>query len=115
MAQLGAGGMGEVYRARDERLRRDVAIKVVTAARADDPDHVRRLEQEAQTLGSLSHPNILPSTTSAPPRRPLRRLGVARGETLRHHLAAGPIPLPAALDIAVHIGTVPRPRTRRES
>ena len=59
VAPLGAGGMGEVYRAHDERLRRDVAIKVVTAARADDPDHVRRLEQEGQTLGSLNHPNIL--------------------------------------------------------
>jgi serine/threonine protein kinase len=105
VAPLGAGGMGEVYRAHDERLRRDVAIKVVTAARADDPDHVRRLEQEGQTLGSLNHPNILAVYDIGTRDGALYVVSeLLEGETLREHLAAGPIPLPAALDIAVQIG-----------
>ena len=56
---IGAGGMGEVYRARDRRLRRDVAIKVLPAAVASDPHRLRRFEQEALATASLNHPNIL--------------------------------------------------------
>ena len=57
-APLGAGGMGEVYRARDTRLNRDVAIKVLPATLARDPDRVARFEREAQAVAALSHPNI---------------------------------------------------------
>jgi serine/threonine protein kinase/tetratricopeptide (TPR) repeat protein len=57
--QLGAGGMGEVYRSRDERLGRDVAVKVLPAAVADDPERLARFEREAKALAALSHPNIL--------------------------------------------------------
>src|SRR5438067_5466188 len=56
---LGAGGMGEVYRARDPRLERDVAVKVLPADVAADDDRVRRLQQEARTTATLNHPNIL--------------------------------------------------------
>src|SRR5438270_6297335 len=58
-SQLGAGGMGEVYRARDEKLNRDVAIKVLPASLSQDEDRLRRFEQEAQAAGALIHPNIL--------------------------------------------------------
>src|SRR6478672_433575 len=59
IAPLGSGGMGEVYRARDTRLGRDVAIKVVLAAFSNDADRVRRFEQEARAASMLNHPNIL--------------------------------------------------------
>ena len=58
LAPIGAGGMGEVYRARDERLKREVAIKVLAASFSTDPDRLRRFEQEAQAAGALNHPNI---------------------------------------------------------
>ena len=56
---IGAGGMGEVYRARDPRLGRDVAIKVISEKFAADPSRVRRFEQEARAAGQINHPNIL--------------------------------------------------------
>ncbi|HEX7139760.1 MAG TPA: protein kinase [Vicinamibacterales bacterium] len=59
VSQIGAGGMGEVYRSRDTRLRRDVALKVLSPDLASDADRIRRFEQEAMTAGMLNHPNIL--------------------------------------------------------
>src|SRR2546430_4111282 len=58
-SQLGAGGMGEVYRARDEKLNRDVAIKVLPATYSQNAERLRRFEQGAQAAGALNHPNIL--------------------------------------------------------
>src|SRR5437764_5105404 len=58
VAPLGAGGMGEVYRARDSRLGREVAIKVLPAAMANDAERMARFQREAQMLASLNHPNI---------------------------------------------------------
>jgi len=59
LSPLGAGGMGEVYRARDSRLNRVVALKLLPDSFASDPDRLRRFELEAQTVGALNHPNIL--------------------------------------------------------
>ena len=59
IAQIGSGGRGEVYRARDTRLGRDVAIKVLPAEFADDPERRRRFEWEARAIAALSHPNVL--------------------------------------------------------
>ena len=58
VAAIGAGGMGEVYRARDTKLNRDVAIKILPEAFAADPDRVARFQREAQMLAALNHPNI---------------------------------------------------------
>src|SRR5258708_1528082 len=58
LAPIGAGGMGEVYRARDSKLNREVAIKVLPAALARDPERLARFEREAKVLASLNHPNI---------------------------------------------------------
>src|SRR3954466_1416563 len=58
IAPLGAGGMGEVYRARDTRLKRDVAIKILPDAFANDPDRLARFQREAELLATLNHPNI---------------------------------------------------------
>src|SRR5271156_3699934 len=58
LAPIGAGGMGEVYRARDSEIDRDVAIKVLPAALAQDPERLARFEREAKVLASLNHPNI---------------------------------------------------------
>ena len=68
VAPLGAGGMGVVYRARDSRLHREVAIKVIAESLAQDADAIRRFEQETRAVASLSHPNIL----VAPRHRPGR-------------------------------------------
>jgi len=58
-SRLGAGGMGEVYRVRDSRLNRDVALKILSSSFAHDPERLRRFQQEAQAIAALNHPNIL--------------------------------------------------------
>ena len=106
LAPIGAGGMGEVYRARDDRLKRDVAIKVVAASRAHDAELVRRLEQEAQTVGALSHPNILAVYDIGTHDGALYVVSeLLEGETVRARLAAAPLPLARAIDIAVQIAS----------
>jgi serine/threonine protein kinase len=101
VSPLGAGGMGEVYRARDTKLNRDVAIKVLLPAIAHDPDRLTRFSREAQVLASLNHPNIAQvhgfEDTTEPPALVME---LVEGPTLADRLAAGAIGLDEALSIA---------------
>jgi Protein kinase domain len=101
---LGSGGMGEVYRARDSVLKREVAIKVLRSFVSEDPDRLRRFEQEAQAAAALNHPNILA----------VHRFGTFEGapylvsellvgDTLRQQLERGPLPVRKAIDYGVQI------------
>src|SRR5213083_610752 len=97
---LGAGGMGEVYRARDTRLGREVAVKVLPEPFARDPDRLARFEREARAVAALSHPNILAihdyGTDGAVTYAVMELL---EGETLRKRLARGPLPWREAVAI----------------
>ena len=102
--KIGEGGMGEVYRAHDSRLHREVAVKILPAHVADDPDRRARFDRESRAVAALSHPNILA----------IFDVGVAgavtyavtellEGESLREHVARGPLPVRKALEIAVQV------------
>ncbi len=102
LAPLGAGGMGEVYRARDTRLGRDVAIKVLPASFASDPERLRRFEQEARAVAALNHPNILAVyDIGTEAGAPFLVTELLEGETLRERLKVGPLPVRKAVEIAV--------------
>src|SRR5262245_47618220 len=90
VAPLGAGGMGEVYRARDSKLNREVALKVLPEAFAADADRMARFEREAQVLASLNHPNIaaIYGLEGA-----ALSMELVEGPTLEERLLAGPIPI----------------------
>ena len=101
VAPLGAGGMGEVYRATDTKLDRDVAVKVLPESLAADPERLARFEREAKVLASLNHPNIAAiyglegvGSTSA------LVMELVEGETLGERLERGRIPLDESLAIA---------------
>lgn len=99
---LGAGGMGEVYRARDSRLERDVAIKVLPASFASDADRLRRFEQEARAVAALNHPNILAVyDIGTHDGAPYLVSELLEGETLRERLGGGPLPARKVIDFAV--------------
>jgi serine/threonine protein kinase len=99
---VGAGGMGEVYRARDSRLNRDVAIKVLPAAFARDPERLRRFQQEAQVIAALNHPNILAIHDFGEHEgSPYLVTEFLEGETLRERL--GTMPLRKAIESAEQI------------
>src|SRR5262249_30731552 len=104
LSAIGAGGMGEVYRARDSRLDRTVAIKVLAPNLSGNPEHRRRFEREARTVAALSHPHICP----------VAGLGVhdglhylvmeyLEGESLAARVARGPLPIEEALRYAIQI------------
>ena len=103
-AKIGEGGMGEVYRARDTKLDRDVALKVLPEAFTQDPDRLARFEREAKVLASLNHPNIaaIYGLEEADGIRALV-LELVEGPTLADRIAKGPIPLDEALPIAKQI------------
>ena len=97
-AKIGEGGMGEVYRARDTKLDRDVALKVFPQAFTDDPDRLARFEREAKVLASLNHPNIghIYGLEEAEGQKALV-LELVEGPTLADRISKGPIPLDEAL------------------
>ena len=103
-AELGRGGMGEVYRAHDTRLDRDVAVKVLPAAVADDPEALARFEREAKAIAALSHPNVLSIYDVG------RERGVSYvvtelldGDTLRVRLEGGALPPRKAIAYATQL------------
>src|SRR6185436_12764130 len=101
---IGTGGMGEVYRARDSRLNRDVAIKVLLPGVADDSERLARFNREAQVLASLNHPNIAHIHGIEPgPDGPLLVLEFVDGPTLADRIAGGALALDEALSIARQI------------
>jgi len=103
-SMLGAGGMGEVYRARDEKLNRDVAIKVLPAAFSEDVDRLRRFEQEAQATGTLNHPNILAVYDVGLHEGALYVVSeLLEGETLRQRMAGAALPQRKAIDYALQM------------
>jgi eukaryotic-like serine/threonine-protein kinase len=104
VAPIGAGGMGEVYRARDPRLGRDVALKVLAATLVSDPDLHRRFEQEARAAATLNHPNILAIHDVGRHRgTPYLVSELLEGTTLRAQLTNGPLPVRKAIDYALQI------------
>jgi len=103
-SKIGEGGMGEVYRARDEKLNRDVAIKVLPAAFSEDVDRLRRFEQEAQATGTLNHPNILAVYDVGLYEGALYVVSeLLEGETLRERMAGAALPQRKAMDYALQI------------
>ena len=106
--KLGEGGMGEVYRARDIRLQRDVALKILPSLFVTDPDRRARFEREARVLASLNHPSIaaiygIEDAADAGERTPVLVLELVEGETLQDRLARGPLAVDDALAIALRI------------
>ena len=104
VAPIGAGGMGEVYRARDMRLNRDVALKILPQAFALDPDRLARFKREAQVLASLNHPNIaaiygLEETNGVD----ALIMELVEGPTIADRIERGPMPIDEALPIAKQI------------
>jgi serine/threonine protein kinase len=103
-AQLGQGGMGIVFRAKDTRLDRDVAVKVLPRNLAEDPEALARFEREAKAVAALSHPNILAIHDFGQHEGTVyAAMELLEGETLRQRLADGALPARKALDIALQI------------
>ena len=103
-AKIGEGRMGEVYRAKDTKLDRDVALKVLPEAFTSDPDRLAHFEREAKLLASLNHPNIgtIHGLEDSGDTKALV-LELVEGETLADRIARGPIPVDDALPIAKQI------------
>ena len=99
---IGAGGMGEVYRARDTRLERSVAIKVLAPHLAERPEHRQRLEREAKAISSLSHPHICPLyDVGHEDGVDFLVMEFIEGETLADRLARGPLPIEEVLRFGI--------------
>ncbi len=106
LSPLGAGGMGEVYKARDTRLGRDVAVKVLPAEFAQDPERLRRFEKEARATAALDHPNILAiHDIGTHEGTPYIVEQLLEGESLRQRLQGGPLPPAKVVEFGNHIAS----------
>src|ERR1700684_4536621 len=104
LEKIGSGGMGEVYRASDERLGRDVAIKILKPSLANDQDRLRRFEQEARAAAALSHPNIVAIyDIGMHDGAPYIVSELLEGQTLRERVLHGPLSRNQAIDYARQI------------
>ena len=104
LAPIGAGGMGEVYRAKDSKLDRDVAIEVLPESVAANPDMLARFEREAKAVAALSHPNILAIHISGTHDGiSYAVMELLSGQTLRDRLDSGALPQKLAVDFAIQI------------
>lgn len=104
IAPIGSGGMGQVYRARDTRLGRDVAVKVLPREYADNPDRRRRFEQEARATAVVEHPNVLAIHDAGTENgTPYLVFELLEGETLRQRISRGALPLRQAVELAAQI------------
>ncbi|MEE8129528.1 MAG: serine/threonine-protein kinase, partial [Vicinamibacterales bacterium] len=104
VAEIGRGGMGEVYRARDTKLDRDVALKVLPQAFTDDPDRLARFEREAKVLASLNHPNICTlHDIGQHDGRPFIVMEVVQGDTLRKRLQRGRLDSSQSIDFGIQL------------
>src|ERR1700752_4553369 len=103
-SSIGAGGMGEVYKARDKRLNRDVAIKVLPSSFSADRDRLQRFAQEARAAAALNHPNILSIFDIGEEQgAPYVVSELLEGETLREHLRNGPLPIRRVVDYSLQV------------
>src|SRR5438874_7993011 len=106
LAPLGAGGMGEVYRAKDTRLGRDVAIKILPKDMSADPERKQRFQREAKTISSLNHPNICTlHDIGSQDGLDYLVMECVEGETLAKRLEKGPLPLEEVLKYGVQIAS----------
>src|SRR5258706_12053306 len=104
IAPLGAGGMGEVYRARDLRLRRDIALKILPGELATDRDRVARFEREARMVAGLNHPNIVVlHSVDDEDGICFLTMELVEGANLTQHIRAGGMPLARVLDIGISL------------
>ena len=102
--KIGSGAMGEVFRARDERLQRDVALKLIRPSSSSNPDHLRRFELEARAVAALNHPNIVAIyDVGIDQGSPFIVCELLEGSTLRKKLEEGPLPVRVAIDYALQI------------
>ena len=103
LEKIGSGGMGEVYRASDQRLGRDVALKILKPSLSNDQDRLRRFEQEARAAAALSHPNIVAIfDIGMHDGGPYIVSELLEGRTLRERLLDGPVQRRQAVDYAIH-------------
>src|ERR1700681_3045019 len=104
LEKIGSGGMGEVFRARDERLGRDVALKLIRPASSDNPDHLRRFELEARAVAAENHPNITNIyDVGVIERSPYIVCELLEGKTLRKVLCEGALSIRMSVDLSLQI------------